>query len=314
MVVSCLFSFAQDINLYSPELIHRFEFGNGENQLGAGSAAGGAVGTPGQLNFTEDFIYLNDYVNSRFIFYDYNLNVQNIIEFTPQSSDIQYVSVIRVDEQGNLYGGIVDRFHKVNSEGEEIYTFYESRLSERMMNSNEYWLYGEYVLFYSDSGRPMAIDPEGTILETNEIQQILQEMKEQNPYWQDERYKEQIDELLEENNLMLREDILLTFDLEMYMQYWNIIGGYDHTGRFETPSHGLIDFDSELNSLWGLRDAETGEGAWYIFSETGEVLDFFRQDPPHIGYPRLGMDGNVYFRVLNQANETYDIYMLEPQW
>jgi hypothetical protein len=293
-----------DAVTYSGELLFTAKHGEKDGEI---AFRKGMIGYwPSYIYIADNnSIYLCDFenrranvYNDRGFYYDILLDENCRIQQSP--------SEIVVDISENIYASYSGEFLKLDNEGIEVYYILTNILSKRFNSSKQFWLYGEYVLFYSDAGERKAIDPEGNILGENEILDLINEAKAGGELYP--VYKKQIDEFLEENRLMMIDDRLLSLDFDEYCEFWSLFG---NTGIFEKfDRHVYFGHDKNNNSYWTGKLKNEGEHYWFCYSPTGDLLDKFTIDM-RVYSIVLAPNGDLYTMINNKREQQFEFYRFE---
>lgn len=310
--------YTEEIHRYSGDLIHRFEVGKKDGQLGllTGDAAWGTSETkPGKffLNSYNQFI-ISDVINGRIIYYDYSFNVVQIlkdeigIRFSGRMKDTEYILF------GTFSNSRFYALNKINNNSIEL-------LIPTNISAIKYkTVFTDNIIFsYLKDGTLTSF-----ILEDRENLNFSKRLSEKDTIKLFKKKKKYglTDYELDDKKRIFYKGELINTDFETLYSYWDemhklkkekqprTVPGVPSFEKLKGASSPLIGKDIDGNAYFS-----SGKGC-IIYDKSGWVLDYFRFSKNTFVTPTINPNGDVFYLLKEGTKETpmLNIYRIDRRW
>lgn len=288
-----------EINFYEQELVNSIPQGKDTGELGyryfPGSYVG--IGTIG-YDYLGRIVVIDNY-NFRISFFNTNLELDKSITNIPKNERKPNYAIsefnFRISEDNNFYTYSSNMgIKKYNSDLELIYWIQKNNLPKKA-SLGEFWLDGEFLLLNSENGDRIIIDPNGRFLNDEERSSYINKMRESCKLHEFSDLWDKIKGFLDQNNLFIFNDSLFTNNLNIFIQYRELLDNYFdaltphnlYKEVFSYPNYSVpfeydmnvdikcFGLDSNGNKYFWIPIGTQKENVCFVFTKYGEIVDAF---------------------------------------
>lgn len=284
-------------------------YGNDKIVLNKKAIYGGGIIGPTTLTIDNNNFYIPDNLNNKILIFNENGKFIKSIYI-----NFQYFKgnkKIKLDEDKNLI--ILSKaIVKIDQQGKELFIKSLNDIDNFLISINNFQVIKNEILLEKDN-RIYLIDDKGiqkTTKDFNTLKITYNKKTLQNNSTLNDEQRNKIQKYLNENDLILYNDKLLTNNFSKFFDYFKINNKSIDINLSNFGGYDLIGYDKINNAYWNA--TSNGLNTIIIINKNGKILNIFHYN---VGFIQaVDSDGNLYSITFDENYENTIIWKYERVW
>lgn len=266
---------AKDFEGLTLDTTYEISQGQEEGQLGFWVPGAGLESiTPGEAWAGSNEILINDRLNGRINLYNRNFQIQNTWKY-PDGIFISAAPLVRRFDNGDFLSADQHYLKRVTENGVLIYNVNVEALGKSIPRG-DFWLYKDYLVFYSDNGQKQAVNTKGDLLPKKETDLLAETMLQDSVFASDNKISSFIREFCKERDLFYMKDKIITTDYTHFDIFYRKIRELKGLDVKDVPPqmgvYTLDGHDIRGVSYWIFKKEGSSQFLYKAFNTLGEEI------------------------------------------